>query len=139
MSGTSVKPHWSFWVIGVIALIWNVMSCMNFFMQRNPAALANYSESARAIVEGRQLWATIAFAVAVFGGALGALLLLMKKKAAIPVFVLSLIGILIQTIHSFTAASLGAKEIGGYVVMPIVVAGFLIWYAKYAKTQSWIS
>jgi len=27
--------HWSFWAIGAIALIWNVMGVINFFKRRN--------------------------------------------------------------------------------------------------------
>lgn len=45
--------HWSFWLIGVIALIWHAMGAMNFVMQLNPAAVAEYPESHRAIIEGR--------------------------------------------------------------------------------------
>ncbi len=61
--------HWSFWLIGAVALIWNVVGVINFFMQMNPDVLAAYRESERAIVEGRPAWATGAFAIAVFGGA----------------------------------------------------------------------
>ncbi len=30
--------HWSFWVIGAVALIWNLMGVMNFFVQMNSDA-----------------------------------------------------------------------------------------------------
>jgi len=32
--------HWSFWAIGAVALIWNVMGVINFFWQMNADALA---------------------------------------------------------------------------------------------------
>ena len=32
--------HWSFWTIGIVALIWNVMGVINFFAQMNADALA---------------------------------------------------------------------------------------------------
>ena len=38
--------HWSFWIIGAVALIWNVMGVTNFFVQMNTDALAAYSETA---------------------------------------------------------------------------------------------
>ena len=47
--------HWSFWLIGAVALIWNVVGVINFFMQMNPDVLAAYRESERAIVEGRKM------------------------------------------------------------------------------------
>ena len=74
--------HWSFWIIGAVALIWNVMGFINFFGQMNADALAAMPKAQRAIIEGRPAWATGAFAIAVFGGALGCLLLLLRKSAA---------------------------------------------------------
>jgi len=79
MSGIHIKPHWSFWVICIVALIWNVMGSINFIMQTNPEMLANYPETAQSLIASRPLWATIAFAIAVFGGALAEILLLLKK------------------------------------------------------------
>ena len=63
--------HWSFWLISIIALLWNVMGSINFFMQMNADIVAGLPETHRAIIEGRPLWATAGFALAVFGGALG--------------------------------------------------------------------
>jgi len=76
------RVHWSFWAIGSIALIWNLMGVINFFVQMNPDMLTSYRESERAIIEGRPAWATGGFAIAVFGGVLGCLLLLLRKSAA---------------------------------------------------------
>jgi len=92
--------HWSFWAIGAVALIWNVMGVINFFVQMNADALASFPESHRAIVEGRPAWATGAFAIAVFGGALGCLLLLLRKSAAYYLFIASLLGVIVQLIHT---------------------------------------
>ena len=68
-SGKSLgNVHWSFWAIGTVALIWNVMGAINFIAQMNPDMLAAFRESERAIIENRPAWATGIFAVAVFGG-----------------------------------------------------------------------
>lgn len=84
---TIESVHWSFWVIGAVALIWNVMGVINFFVQMNSDVLAAYRESERAIVEGRPAWATGGFAIAVFGGVLGCLLLLFRKSVAYYLFI----------------------------------------------------
>ena len=67
------RVHWSFWVIGAVALIWNVLGGVNFFVQMNADVVTSFPETARAIIEGRPAWATGGFAIAVFGGALGCL------------------------------------------------------------------
>jgi hypothetical protein len=69
--------HWSFWAIGAVALVWNLMGVMNYLAQMNADVLAAMPESHRAIIEGRPAWATGGFAIAVFGGALGCILLLL--------------------------------------------------------------
>jgi hypothetical protein len=63
--------RWPFWTISVVALIWNVMGAINFFVQLNPEVRAAYRESEQAIIEGRPGWATAAFALAVLGGTVG--------------------------------------------------------------------
>lgn len=128
--------HWSFWVIGSIALIWNVMGVINFFVQLNPEMLASYRESERAIIIGRPAWATIGFAIAVFGGSLGSLLLLLKNPTAFYLFVASLLGVIITMAHTLSVGiNFGAGEIFGIILMPMVVAAFLIWYSKQAENR----
>ncbi len=132
--------HWSFWAIGAIALIWNVMGVINFFVQMNPDVLAAYRESERAIVESRPAWATGAFVLAVFGGALGCLLLLLRKPAAYYLFIASLLGVIMTMPHTLGVGSdFGLGEILGIILMPLVVAAFLIWYSKWAERKGWIS
>ncbi len=134
--------HWSFWAIGAVALIWNVMGVINFFMQMNADALAAMPESQRAIIEGRPAWATGAFAIAVFGGALGSLLLLLRKSAAAYLFIASLLGMIVHMIPylGMTGSTIkfGPIEISMFILMPLVVAAFLIWYSKQAESKGWI-
>jgi hypothetical protein len=135
--------HWSFWVIGAVALIWNVMGAINFTVQMNADALASFPESHRAIIEGRPAWATGGFAVAVFGGALGCLLLLFRKRAAYYLFVASLLGVIVTMIHTLGIASsttdFSVFKIFMMILMPLVVAAFLIWYTKWTGNKGWIS
>ena len=131
--------HWSFWAISAIALVWNVMGVINFFVQMNPDMLATYRESERAIIEGRPAWATAGFAMAVFGGALGCLLLFLRKSAAYYLFVLSLVGVIVTMTYTLGAAiDFGLGEILGIILMPFAVAVFLIWYSKWVEGKGWI-
>ena len=134
------RVHWSFWVIGVFTLIWNVAGVANFFAQMNPDVLAAYRESERLIVEGRPAWATGAFAMAVFGGTLGCLLLLLRNSAAFYLFIASLLGVIVTMIHTLgVGIDFGPGEILGIILMPLVLAAFLIWYSKLAESKGWIT
>jgi len=38
-----------------------------------------------------------------------------------------------------SAIDLTPFEISGYILMPLAVAAFLIWYSKQAESKGWIS
>lgn len=131
--------HWSFWVIAGLALLWNLASVTNFFVQMNSEMLATYRESERAIVESRPAWATGAFAIAVFGGALGCFLLLLRKSVAYYLFIASLLGVIVTMTHTLGIGfDFGLGEILGIILMPLVVAAYLIWYSKRVESKGWI-
>jgi hypothetical protein len=132
--------HRSFWIIAAVALIWNALGVINYFVQINADTLAVYREAERAIIEGRPAWASGAFAIAVFGGALGGLLLLLRKSAAYYLFVASLLGVIMTMTHTLGVGSdFGLGEILGIILMPLVVATFLVWYSKLAESRGWTS
>jgi hypothetical protein len=135
------RPHISFWLVGVLALIWNLMGVINCFGQMNPEMVASMAESHQAIINGRPIWGTIAFAVAVFGGAIGCILLLMRKAAALYLFIASLLSVMVQLIPNFKLAGkvqFSAGELLMMMVMPLVVAAFLAWYASQTQNKGWI-
>ena len=134
---TVASVHWSFWAIGAVTLIWNVMDGVNYVMQMNVDTLATYPEAARILVEGRLAWATAAFAIAVFGGALGCFLLLLRKQAAVYLFIASLLGVIVTNIHTFGVTDSAEIWVGS--LMSLAVAAFLIWYSKLADGKGWIS
>ena len=131
------SAHWSFWVISAITLIFNIMGVINYFVQMNPDSLASFPEHYRPIIEGRSAWATAAFAIAVFGGSLGCLLLLLKKSAAFYVFIASLLGVIVSMMHVFGVAGFSSFEIWMGVLMQLVVTAFLIWYSMLAERKGW--
>ncbi len=138
------KVHWSFWVISVFMLIWNVMGSVNFVWQIsvNAEALAALPETHRAIIESRPVWATVGFAVGVIIGFLGCLLLLFRKSAALYFFFASLLGIIVTMIHTNRVSIMIIKfnlfEIMIMIVIPLLVAAFLVWYAIKAEKMGWI-
>ena len=132
--------HWSFWVISAVALLWNVGGAVNFFVQMNPDALTAYRESERAIIDGRPAWATGGFAIAVFAGTFGGLLLLLRKSVALYLFIASLLGVILTMTHTLGVdIDFSPGEIVVIILMPLAVAAFLIWYSKQAESKGWIS
>ena len=136
---TTSRIHWSFWVIGSITLIWNLMGVVNFFVQMDPEMVKSFREAEQAIIAGRPAWATVGFAIAVFGGALGCLLLLLRNEISLYLFMLSLVGVVITMIHTLTAGiEFGVGEYLGIILLPFLVAVYLIWYAFRSKAKGWL-
>ncbi|MBT6145264.1 MAG: hypothetical protein HOH74_07545 [Gemmatimonadetes bacterium] len=136
------RVHWSFWAVGAVTLIWNLMGVLNYLAQTSAEVVAAMPETHRAIIEGRPGWATSGFAIGVFGGTLGCVLLLLRKPAAFYLFVVSLLGVIVTMIHTVTIVSeveYSSFETGMMTVMPIVGAVFLVWYSKKAESKGWIS
>lgn len=141
----SGKPPTSFWIIGGVALVWNLIGLMLYYMQvsATPEMLAAvYSEAEYEFLVSIPIWATTAHAIAVTAGVLGCILLLMRNAWAMPVFIVSLIGILVQDIYSFVIAN-GIEVWGvGVIILPIVVlviAIGLVFYSRSAKDKGLIS
>jgi len=132
--------HWSFWLVAAAALIWNVMGGINFIVQMNSEALSSYPESYRAIIEGRPIWATAGFALAVFGGALAGLLLLLRKSIAYYLFIASLVGAIVVIIHTLGVLDSDFKPIEPVIgnLSQLVVTAFLIGYSRWARGKAWI-
>lgn len=135
---TDVKVHWSFWGICAAGLVYNLMGCMNFISQMNAETVASMPDMYRAIVEARPTWVTGAFAIAVFGGALGSLLLLLKKSIAVYVFIAALIGTVVAQITFVGMEDFPDAAWVGWISQ-LVVGGFLIWYSKWTQNKGWIS
>lgn len=140
---TVASAHWSFWAIGAVALFRNVMGGINFIVRLNPDMLASFPESPRAIMGGRPVWATGGFAIAVFGGALGSLRLLLWQSVAYYLFVACLPGVVVTMTHTVGIASSTVNfspfEILMMIIMPLVVAVLLICYSRQFNSKGWIS
>lgn len=146
MTNSSIKPPVWFWVIGVIALLWNLMG-VNMYLQQayqTDSFKAMYTDTPELLemVNSTPAWATAAFAIAVFAAALGCISLLLRKSWAKNLFLLSLIGIVAQMIYNLFISKAIEVYGPGVALMPIlviVVGLFLLWYSKKAITKGWIS
>lgn len=143
MSNSSAKPKVLFWIISIIALIWNIMGVLAYLGQAyiTEDAKALLSESDQAYYNNVPAWITAAFAIAVFSGTLGCIGLLIRKKWATTLLILSFITVIIQSVYSFFIQNYvevtGDKAIMQFVI--IVIAIFLVWFSKDAAKKEILS
>lgn len=139
--GTSTKPTTAFWIIAILGLLWNLVGANQYVQQayKTKAFTAMYTPEQLELINNMPAWATAAFALAVFGGVFGCLLLLLKRKQAVLLFQVSLLGIIVQTIYNFFIAD--ALDVYGSnaLIMPVlvfIIAVFLLSYAKGAAKNN---
>jgi len=139
------RPSLSFWIIGGAALIWNLFWLIFYFKQvsASPEELAaTFTAEQVDFLMSTPKWATSAFAIWVNAGVLGSLFLLLRKAWAVPLFILSLLAVVVQDIDAFVLRS--ALDVWGtdgiFVPSIVVVIGVvLVWYSRGAKDKGWIS
>ncbi len=144
MSGTN-KPGIAFWIIGVIALIWNGMG-VNYYLQsafETEASTADLTADQIALMDGLPAWYTALFALAVFGGVIASIAMLMKKKIAAPLFVLSFLCATINQVYWLfgTDAVETFSEQQPYLMptLVVVIGAFLVWYSRDQKAKGVLS
>lgn len=135
-------PGW-FVPVGVGVLIWNLLGVMAFFMQAfmPEDQFAKLSEAKQALFNAMPGWYWLAFGVAVFAGSSGGLMLVLRKKWALPLFVLSLLGVLAQQTYMFFLSNtfeVMGKEAMPMPIMIFVVAVALVFYSKTSADKTWL-
>jgi len=137
------KPPIWFWIISVVALVWNLMG-VNAYLQQEfntEAHRAMYTSEQLEQIAQQPAWYTAAFAIAVFCGALGCLFLLLRKTWAKPMFILSIIGIIGQIIYNLVLNNhlegAGAFAISMQIAIPII-AILLILLSRGATERGWL-
>ena len=135
------RPKW-FMPVAIVALLWNLMGCAAYLMDvmLSPEAIAAMSPDQRALYAARPIWAVALYAIAVWGGALGCVGLVMKKRWAKGPLLASLLGLIGQDIALFgmspVATPASAYALQGAV---LVIAVLLLLLANRAAREGWLS
>lgn len=130
-------PAW-FTVVALLALVWNGAGVASFIrdLTISPEALQAMPEAQRALHLSTPAWAWGAYAVATLCGALGSLLLVLRKQLAVPLFMLSLAGVLVQMFHAFFVAR--AANAGTWLPLVVIaVAVYLVIFSMQARNRGW--
>ncbi|MBI3792298.1 MAG: hypothetical protein HY275_15660 [Gemmatimonadetes bacterium] len=133
-------PRW-FMPVAILALLWNLLGCFAYLsdVMLKPEDIAKMTAAQQAMYHARPAWSVGATAFAVWFGALGCVALILKKRWALPVLVISLLGCLVQDASLFmlSGAAPDATALGlqGFV---LVVAVALVWLARTGSQRNWL-
>jgi hypothetical protein len=136
-------PMW-FRALALLGLLWNAFGVYMYLksvgMFGDP--LAGLDPAHAALARSVTAWVTGTFAVAVFAGLLGSLLMVAGKRLACPLLVLSLIAVIVQTVWIVAISNARAVEGMMALVMPgtiALVALVLVLVAAKGAEKGWLN
>lgn len=119
--------------VGLLGLAWNIFGTYQFIGSVNATSESlmamGMSEAQAMVMTKYPLWMTIAFAIGVFGGLIGSILLLLKKAISEKIFLASLLGYIVLYIGDITEGVFAAIGKSQVIVLTTVVAiAFGLWF-----------
>ena|SRR5690606_152650 len=141
---TATKPNTAFWIIAVLALLWNIIGVLIWASQSflmTEEMMASLTPQQQELITSAPTWNTAVYGFATISALLACVMLLMRKKFAITLFGLSLIAVLIIQLYWIfvmdSVTIMGPQSI----IMPIIVIAIAIFeyfYSKGAAQRGWI-
>ena len=101
------KTPWHLWVIGVMGLLWSAMGAMDYFMtqSRNENYMSAFTPEQLSFFYELPTWTVATWAIGVWGGVLGAIFLLLRKRIAVRIFLASFIAMIITAFQNYVLSN----------------------------------
>ena len=120
----SATPIW-FWAASSLGLAWNLFGVAQFAgslsATQETLVASGLTVEQASVMLGYPAWMTTAFAVGVFGGLFGCVLLLLRKRLSVPVFAVSLAGYALLFIGDITEGVFAAMGVPQVAILTSVV------------------
>lgn len=135
----ATAPAW-YWALAFACLLFEAAGAFLFAnsLTLDPATLPL---DQRAIFDATPQWMTVAWAVAIGAGLLGALGLLLRRRFAEPLLLISLLAVAVQFSGLFLVRQLRELTPEDHLVVPVVILflAYGFWQtAKLARRRGWL-
>jgi len=135
-------PTW-FWIVTSIALLWNIGGIASFIMHitMSEETLQTMSQDERELYTNFPGWVLVTYCIAVFGSTLGNVLLLLRRRSATPVLIVSFVAIILQMIYTVfisRAVELHGPQALGIPIFVTVFGIMLIVISRHATAKGWM-
>jgi hypothetical protein len=140
MSAAPMKPPWHLWVVGTVAVLFNAIGVFDFVMNMAQGAryLASTGMTPEQVAHYQQMpgWMVVVWAIGVFGAFAASLCLLLRRRQAAPVFILSLAAFLVSLLYTYVLTNGGTLMGRQMAITSAVIAGLLLVFAGYAQVMA---
>lgn len=138
---TKGNTPWHLWVVGILAVLWNAMGAIDYTMTKtkNEAWMGAFPPEQLEYFYNLPAWAVACWAIAVWFGVVGSILLLLKRRSAVWVFFISFIAALMTAVYNY-GLSAGYEVMGLFglifAIVILVVAFLLYIYARAMRNRA---
>lgn len=143
-SGPAIGPAkapWHLWVIGILSLLWNASGAYTI-MAAQAGAMPDLPKDEIAYYAAQSPWFVAVTDVALVGGILGALALLMRSKWAVALFSVSLFAIVVTAGYDIFMGTTRMMTNTTTIVVTVtiwVLAVAQLWYANAMRKRAVLS
>lgn len=136
-SASPIRIPWHLWVVGVLVLLWDMVGAFDYLMTQtqNESYMGQFTPEQLEYFYGFPAWAVAFWALAVWGGLVGSILLLLRKRLAAPVLLVSFVSMVVTSIYNFVLSEgldvMGSTGAAFSAVIFVVALG--VWI--YARTM----
>ncbi|HKK03460.1 MAG TPA: hypothetical protein VKA17_05980 [Gammaproteobacteria bacterium] len=123
------------WIVGAMALLWNAVGAFDYLATQLQLEgyMSQFTAEQLAFFEAIPAWAVAAWAIAVWAALFGSVALLLRRRIAYTLFLVSLAAMLVSTLNTFILSDGAAVMGGGGVVFSgliVAIGVLLLWYSK---------
>lgn len=140
----STKPKIWFWIVAILFLLWNVMGVGAWYaeaMGGSDALMESYTAEQIAFYTSFPAWYTWAYGIAVFAGFFCCVALLLKRKLAVMLSVISLLAVVICRVYEVSVDAWNMMETADrtfFIIVPLL--SVLLWlFARNIKGKGWLN
>ncbi|TAK07608.1 MAG: hypothetical protein EPO38_12495 [Rhizorhabdus sp.] len=136
-------PKW-FWIVGALLLLWGAAGIFAFYSQLTTPydqMVAEMGKAAADCIRDMPGWLWWVYGVAVWSGILGTIALLLRRAWARPLYLVSVIAVVVQFGHSFLIAKIQnvmGWSAAGFPAFIVAMGLFQLWFADMASKKGWL-
>jgi hypothetical protein len=129
-----------YWLGAIAALLFMIVGCAGFVIDvtTNPMSLPL---DQRALALARPMWMVAAYAIAVWVGLAGALMLLLRRKLAQPLMLVSLIAAIVTflpyAVVPRVRENITTNDIAAAIIV-VAITWTIFWFARHSAQRGWL-
>jgi hypothetical protein len=129
-----------YWIAAIASVLFMLVGCGGYLVQvmTDPASLPL---DQKAMVEAQPKWSLAAYAIAVWIGLIGTVMLLLRRKVAEPLLLVSVLAVVFTFLpYAVTPAmrDLASTNDIAVAIVIILITWTIFWFARHSRQRGWL-